>query len=58
MADYIINDKDMSIEEKRENLLWHSFDAIRIGDISFPFFKNKFYDLHTKLFKARHKIDK
>lgn len=58
MADYIINDKDMSIEEKRENLSWHSLDAIRIGDLSFPLLENKFYDIHIKLLEAKHKLCK
>lgn len=54
VVDEFIDDADMNIEEKREILLWHSFDAIKMGNRCFPIFKSKFYDIHIKIVKATH----
>lgn len=57
LADELIADTGMKLEDKRENLSWYALNAIRRGDVSFPFFKYKFYVLHTKLIEAKQKID-
>lgn len=57
LADELIADTEMNLEDKRENLSWYALNAIRRGDMSFPIFKYKFYGLHTKLIEAKHKID-